>query len=282
MTAPTPLLAPVTARVDRAEQHSEDTVTLRVRTADGALEPAQPGQFDMVTAIGVGEAPISLSGDTDEAGIREYTFRAVGTVTRALASLAPGAPLGIRGPFGVPWPLHAAQGGDVLVLAGGLGLAPVRPAILRILATRQRYLQFTVAYGARAPAELLFTDDLRAWADRDDVKLAVTVDERTPAGSMGPWCGHTGVITTLVDQLHIHPDAVTALVCGPEVMMRCCTDELLARGLPADRIHLSLERSMVCGVGLCGHCQLGPLFVCTDGPVLRHDRLAPWLAVASL
>jgi NAD(P)H-flavin reductase len=282
-TASPPPLAPQLARVEEVEPQTADTVTLHVRTIGADWPPFAPGQFDMLSAIGVGEVPISISSDPDDRVMRQYTIRTVGAVTRALTALRPGDALGVRGPFGHPWPVETAVDTDVLVIGGGLGLAPLRPAIHHLLAHRARYGRIAVLYGARSPADLLFVDELQRWRGRLDLDVEVTVDAPTaPGASVPPWRGRVGVVTTLLPDVVVDPEAVTALVCGPEVMMRFIVHALVDRGVGADRIHVSLERSMACGVGLCGHCQLGPYFVCVDGPVLRHDRVGPWLAIREL
>lgn len=276
-------LAPRLAQVERVDRETADTVTLQVRAVDTEWAPFEPGQFDMLTALGVGEVPISVSGDPDDRVTRLYTIRGVGAVTRALIALRPGAHLGVRGPYGQPWPVATAVGTDVLVIAGGLGLAPLRPAIHHLLAHRDRYGQVTVLYGARSPAEMLFVEEVQRWRRRGDVAVAVTVDAPSPPGAiLTPWRGHVGVVTTLIPDAAIDPERVTALVCGPELMMRFTVGALATQGVGSERIHVSLERSMACGVGLCGHCQLGPFFVCVDGPVMCQQHVGPWLAVREL
>lgn len=282
ITRPVPW-APRPATVERVQPQTADTVTLYVRTLDDDWAPFVPGQFDMLTALGVGEVPISVSGDPADRTVRQYTVRALGAVTRALTSLRPGEHLGVRGPYGRGWPVDTAVDTDVLVIAGGLGLAPLRPAIHHVLAHRERYRRVTILYGARSPDELLFADELHRWRGRFDVDVAVTVDAPTAPHGTGPaWRGHVGVVTTLVDGAVFDPDRATAMVCGPEVMMRFAVRALTDHGVGHERIYVSLERSMACGVGLCGHCQLGPFFICVDGPVLRHGRVAPWLEVRNL
>ncbi len=235
-----------------------------------------PGQFNMVYVHGIGEVPISISGDPGDAGRLVHTIRAVGTVTRAMDTLSEGDVLGLRGPYGSAWPLETIKGRDVLVIAGGLGLAPLRPAILRILANRGDYGRVVILYGARTPADLLYREELERWRGRFDVRLEAIVDR---AGR--DWLGPVGVVTRLLDDVPVEPDDAV-LVCGPEIMMRFVARELERRGMPRDAIWISLERSMKCGIGLCGHCQLAGSFVCKDGPVFRFDQIAPYLAVREL
>ena len=286
-TAPEPVaasaLTPQLAQIERVDRETADTATLHVRALDADWPPFAPGQFDMLTAIGVGEVPISVSGDPNDRVMRQYTIRAVGAVTRALTSLGPGAHVGVRGPYGTPWPVDVAVTTDVLVIAGGLGLAPLRPAIHHLLAYRDRYRRVTILYGARTPDDMLFVDEVARWRSRFDVDVAVTVDAPSPPPTASaPWRGHVGLVTTLIPPAVTDPVRTTALVCGPEIMMRFTVRALADEGITADRIHVSLERSMDCGVGLCGHCQLGPFFVCVDGPVMSQRRVGPWLVVREL
>ncbi len=236
------------------------------------LAPARPGQFNMLTAFGVGEAPISLSGDPANGGRLIHTIRSVGAVSRALAALKPGEPVGLRGPFGEGWGLEGAAGRDVVVIAGGLGLAPLRPLILQLLAERERYSQVSVLYGARHPRDILFRRQLQAWRRRLDVELEVSVDH-----AEADWRGHVGVVTGLLRQASFDPEKTSAFVCGPEVMMRFAVGALRDAGVADAAIRLSMERNMKCAVGLCGHCQFGPVFVCRDGPVFGYDRVAAML-----
>jgi anaerobic sulfite reductase subunit B len=233
-----------------------------------------PGQFAMLYAFGAGEAPISLSG---AAGPELFhTIRAVGAVTRALCAAEPGALVGVRGPFGTAWPLAAAAGRDVVVVAGGIGLPPLRPVVQELLDHRGRYGQINVLYGGRSPGDLLFGDDLARWRANGAV-----VETIVDAPSVD-WRGPVGVVTRLIPRAAFTPARTVAMLCGPEVMLRFAADELCDRGVPPDAVWVSLERSMTCGTGHCGHCQLGPLLVCRDGPVVRHDTAAPLMRVAEL
>ena len=237
----------------------------------------RPGQFDMLYSHAVGEVPISISGDPREPGRLVHTIRAVGSVTRAMERLAEGDAVLVRGPYGAGWPTDDVAGRELLVIAGGLGLAPLRPAILELMARRAELAGLTVLVGARSPEELLYREELLRWRARFDVDVEVTVDQ---AGR--DWHGPVGVVTRLVERARFDPARALALVCGPEIMMRFVLRGLEARGVPADRVFLSLERSMKCGVGLCGHCQLGGSFVCRDGPVVRADRVDRLLHVREL
>ena len=262
--------APWTVRDVRTETY--DTRTLTLAPADGPRGPYSPGQFSMLWVFGVGELPISISGDPDAGDQLIYTVRSVGKATRALVGSKAGDTIGVRGPFGTAWPLDAARGRDVLVIAGGIGLAPLRGAIYHVLNHPGEYGRLLVLYGARTPRDVLYPQELRAWAKRPRVQVLTTVD----AGGR-TWRGRVGVVTTLFPQVKLEPDRTIAMVCGPEIMMRFVARELLARGLAAGDVHLSMERNMTCAVGFCGHCQWGPHFVCKDGPVFPYGTIGPLL-----
>ena len=276
LTRPDPML-PRPCVVRRVHQDTRDTYTLELEPTDGAPLAWLPGQFTMLHAFGVGEAPISISGDPSRPDRIEHTVRNVGSVTAALVAAGPGTVLGVRGPFGTGWDVGTGRGGDVVVVAGGIGLAPLRPAILELIAHRADYDRVVLLYGARTPEDILFTDDLRAWAERDGIVVEVTVDNGQHA-----WRGRVGLVTQLVTRAGFDAARALALVCGPEVMMRFTATALIERGVRPERVRVSLERNMRCGVGLCGHCQLRELFLCVDGPVLGYDRLAPLMSRAEL
>jgi NAD(P)H-flavin reductase len=181
--------------------------------------------------------------------------------------------LGVRGPFGSGWPLREAEGKDVVIIAGGIGMAPLRGALLELMRRRKQYGRISLIYGARTPADVLYERDLERLRGRG-LDLSITVDR-----AVGAWHGHVGVVTTLIPRAPFNSHNCVALMCGPEIMMRFATRELQKRGVPDDAIFLSLERNMKCAVGFCGHCQFGPEFICKDGPVLRYDRVARWLAI---
>jgi NAD(P)H-flavin reductase len=199
-------------------------------------------------------------------------------VSTAICGLRPGDALGLRGPFGTAWPMAEGRGSDLIIIAGGLGLAPLRPAIYQALAQREAYGRMVVLYGTRSPAEILFRRELEAWRRRLDVAVEITVDHA--AG--GDWHGHVGVVTKLIGRADFDPDHAVALVCGPEIMMRFSATALEAAGLAQDRIYLSLERNMKCAIAQCGHCQFGPTLVCRDGAVMRYDRISRFMTVREL
>ncbi len=257
----------------QVEQETPDTFTLTFQPDHGGEAAGfAPGQFSMLWVFGVGEMPISISGDPADRGHLVYTVRSVGHASRALAGGRPGAAIGVRGPFGVPWPVEPARGRDVLVVAGGIGLAPLRSVIYRVLRQREDYGRLVVLYGARSPRDLLYRKELTAWARQPRTQVLVTVDY----GGLS-WRRYVGVVTTLLKYARFQPSSSTAMICGPEVMMRFVARELEDRGLSRGDIYLSLERNMRCAVGFCGHCQLGPFFVCRDGPVFSYQRVRPLL-----
>lgn len=261
-----------------AHNHTDthDTVTVTLRAEDEAIPPFLPGQFTMLYVYGVGEIPVSISGDpTHDNDTLVQTIRGVGAVSEALRHARNGTTIGVRGPYGTGWDLDSAD--DLLLVAGGIGLAPLRPALLHALRYRRRYRRITLVAGARTPDDLLYTDELDAIARNTDTEIIVTVDRADTT-----WPGRVGLVTTPLATLHLDPERTTAMLCGPEPMMRFSAKALLDRGVPAQRIQLSLERNMQCGIGLCGHCQLGPLLICRDGPVVTYPVAAPLLEVKEL
>lgn len=277
ISLPAPLASPwlPTARtVTRVERELPDVFTWTLDTPDGFA--FRPGQFNMLYLHGIGEVPISISGDPGDQGRLVHTIRAVGAVTRVMDRVQAGAAIGVRGPYGTAWPVDELRGKDVLVIAGGLGLAPLRPAIYHLLAHRADYGRVIILVGARSPADLLFRAELERWRGRFDVRVEAIVDR-----AERDWYGPVGVVTRLIAGVPVEADDAV-LVCGPDIMMRFVARELEARGLPRSALWLSLERSMKCGVGLCGHCQLGGSFVCKDGPVYRYDQVAAPMQVREL
>ncbi|TXT27174.1 MAG: Uncharacterized protein FD138_2779 [Planctomycetota bacterium] len=269
-----------TVRIRDITPELSDVATYQLAFDDPAVAAAyrfQPGQFNMLYLPGVGEVPISLSADPASTTTWSHTVRAVGNVTQQLARLRVGETLGLRGPFGSSWPLPVAEGHDVVIVAGGLGLAPLRPAVYELLRQAERYQSLTLLYGARTPDTILFEHELPDWSRRG-MQVELTVD-RPNSG----WSGNVGVVTLLLDRLPLRdPLRTSVFVCGPEVMMRFVGKSALSRGIPESQLWLSMERNMQCAIGLCGHCQLGPTFICKDGPVYRHDQLAPFLNVEGL
>uniref|UniRef100_B8HJR2 Oxidoreductase FAD/NAD(P)-binding domain protein n=1 Tax=Cyanothece sp. (strain PCC 7425 / ATCC 29141) TaxID=395961 RepID=B8HJR2_CYAP4 len=261
-------MLPKIYRVSKVRKETPDIFTLEL-----AGEPLvfAPGQFNMLYAFGVGESAISISGNPQEPDKLVHSIRSVGTVTHALSRLRPGDALGIRGPFGRAWPLATAQGSDVIFIAGGIGLAPLRPAIYQVLADRAKYGQVVLLYGTRTPEDIAFQRNLRQWRSRLDTEVWVTVSSAATG-----WQGNVGVVTSLIQRASFDPLHTIALICGPEIMMKFAIQELLKQGVNPANIYITLERNMKCAIGFCGHCQLGPAFICKDGPVFRYDQIKFW------
>jgi NAD(P)H-flavin reductase len=262
-------------RVGTIRQELADTFTLTLTPEDPNDDCAfAPGQFNMLYVPGVGEVPISISGDPAKRRVFTHTTRVVGAVTRAMRDSKKGAWLGVRGPFGTSWPVERARERDVVIVAGGIGLAPLRPAMYAILARRSSFGRVVLLYGTRTPDDILYRKELEHWRASIDLDVHVTVDRAS-----GDWRGNVGVVTSLIPKIPFDPTSAMAFICGPEVMIRFTALELLNRGVTADRIAVSMERNMKCAIGLCGHCQWGPLFVCRDGPVFTYDRIKDLLTV---
>lgn len=262
-----PTMIPQLYRIDAVNHETHDTFTLELTSPRGRY-PFEAGQFNMLYVFGVGEVPISISGDPTNPKTLIHTTRAVGTVTKAMRKLRRGQFVGIRGPFGTHWPIREAAGNDIIILAGGIGLAPLRPAIYEILSQREKYGKVVLLYGTRSPADILFRHELERWRSRFDLEVYITVDR-----AMGGWKGNVGVITTLIPKAPFDPHNAVALICGPEIMMRYAVSELQKRGISYDHVFASMERNMKCGIGFCGHCQYGHTFICKDGPVFRYDSI---------
>ena len=268
------------AIIDRIVLETPGVATYELVFPDPDLAAAYsflPGQFNMLYLPGVGEIAISVSGDPADGMRLPHTIRSAGNVTRALAKMKEGAGLGLRGPFGSEWPIDACGGKDVVLVGGGIGLAPLRPAIYKLLADRNRFGTLTLLYGARTPDTILYSKEFDQWRAQG-LDVQVTVD-RTSDG----WSGNVGVVTLLLDRLPLpDPENSILLSCGPEVMMWYTIQSARSRGIPDQSLYVSLERNMNCAIGLCGHCQFGPAFVCKDGPVFRYDRVASILKVDDL
>lgn len=260
-------MLPVPHRVEARRQELEDAVTLELRAEhEPGIVQCLPGQFNMLYAFGVGEIPISASGDP-RAGRLVHTTRAVGRVSEAICKLQVGAMLGVRGPFGTSWPLEAMRGKDVVIVAGGIGLAPLRPAIFHVVHAMKDHGRVSIVIGARQPEHLLFTRDYDVWREAG-AKVLVTVDTADNG-----WNGSVGVVTELIPQAEFDASKMVALVCGPEIMMRFAVQKLQRAGVNACDVFITMERNMKCAVGLCGHCQYGPDFICKDGPVFPLSRV---------
>lgn len=252
-------------------QESPTIFTLRLRFADPARQAAfrfAPGQFNMLYLYGVGEVPISIVSDPEDERLFDHTVRAVGRVTHGLARLKPGDRLGVRGPYGRGWPLAAAEGGDVMVVTGGLGCAPTVSVINYVMRRRDRFGKLTIIQGVKHANDLIWRERYERWSAVPDTQVLVAADV---GAQLWPW--HVGRVTELFAAARIEPARTTAMMCGPEGMMEVGVDHLLARGVPERNIWVSMERSMHCAVGLCGHCQVGGKFVCQDGPVFNYPEI---------
>lgn len=279
---------PVPYRVVSRVAENRDSATLVLAPVERPLPPPQPGEFMMMYAFGIGEVAISVSGvPTAPDDTITHTVRAVGAVSRALHDAQPGAEIGLRGPFGTSWGLATAADArsrestavdrDLVIVAGGVGLAPLRPVVLAALAERDRFGRVTLIAGARSRDDFLFRAELDDWSRSGGIDVHMTVDVPVQG-----WPGEVGFVTEPLRRLRVRPESTTGFLCGPEVMMRNGAKELLAKGVAAGDIRVSLERNMQCGVGWCGHCQLGPLLLCRDGPVVGYDIAEPLLRVKEL
>lgn len=269
-------MRPRSFRVTDAQRELDGVVSLQLSAADGQPFPFEAGQFNMLYAFGVGEIAISISGDPSRPNELLHTVREVGAISGALARFGLGETIGVRGPFGSSWPVASQRGRHLVFVAGGLGLAPLRPAIYRALASRHLFRGITLILGSRSPRDLLYPYQLAGWASGRALDLFVTVDHAGP-----DWTGAVGVVTTHFPRAlqGVDPGSVSAFVCGPEVMMRHGCAALSDLGVPSDRMWISMERNMKCALGLCGHCQFGPDFICRDGPVVGYGSVAGRLSV---
>ena len=271
---------PLSVRIERIVPEVLGVATYELAFVDSdaaARYRFVPGQFNMLYLPGAGEMPISLSANPESRDTWAHTIRIVGNVTRTLAELEVGHTFGLRGPFGSGWPLEQCAGRDVILVGGGIGLAPLRPAIYALLNDRSQFGRLVLLVGARSPDTLLYAAEYDDWTDAGLI-VQTTVDRSAPG-----WLGNVGVVTLMLERLLAFDASRTVIfACGPEVMMRFTVTTALERGVSPERIWLSMERNMQCAFGVCGHCQLGPDFICKDGPVLRSDRLAPYLSVEGL
>jgi len=268
------LMVPRSYLVKKRIRESHDTVTLDLAPGNSEGETDfSPGQFNMLYAFGIGEVPISVSGPSQESNSYLHTIRGVGNVTRALTNLKRGQKVGLRGPFGNSWPIEGAKGRDIIIMAGGIGLAPLRPAVYSLVSQRDQYGDISILYGARKNEDLLFQNEFATWRGKYGIQVKVTVD----TGDQD-WKGNVGVVTKLVPRVTFDPNNCIAMICGPEIMMRFSASELMNAGVRENSIYITMERNMKCAVGFCGHCQFGPSFICKDGPVFRYDRIKSFIS----
>ncbi|MGD0256833.1 MAG: FAD/NAD(P)-binding protein [Thermoplasmata archaeon] len=269
---------PVPFRVEQRAAETSDTITLVLSPPKGVpATPFAPGQFNMLYVFGVGEAAISVAGDPAHPETLIHTVRSAGKVSSALSQASPGTTVGVRGPYGTGWPVAAARGKDVVLVAGGLGLPPLRPVLYELLRHRELYGRIEVIYGARTPKDLVYYNQIQEWRGRSDLRFQTTVDA---AGR--EWYGDVGLVTARVPDIRIDPANTVAFLCGPEIMMKFTAQALEAKGMTDASIYVSLERNMKCAIGVCGHCQLGPEFVCRNGPVFLYKDVRRYLSVREL
>lgn len=269
-------MVPAPFSVTATRRDTADTWTLELEAVDGEPFQFAPGQFTMLAAGGHGEVPISISGDPDHPELLVHTVRSVGLATAAICAARRGHVLSVRGPYGAGWPVERSEGHDVVIAAGGIGLPPLRPAILRMLANRERYGRLVLLYGGRSPDQLLYPDERKSW-QQQGLEVLTTVDSAGPE-----WIGHVGVVTRLIARARLDPERTLGMTCGPEIMIRFLVAGLGEIGVPSDRVYASLERNMQCGIGHCGHCQMGPTLVCRDGPVYPWSEVERWISIREL
>ena len=272
-------MQPYWAEVEEIQPEAPGVGTYWLRFLDGTLQSSyrfQPGQFNMLSLPGFGESAISISSSSESTERIGHTVRYVGNVTQAVSRMKVGDVVGVRGPFGTAWPLERLKGRDLVLAAGGIGLPPLRSALYKIINHRQDYGRVVVLYGARTPQDLQFTREYKEW-EKAGVELMITVDRADDT-----WTGLVDVVPILFYRTRVNPTTTSILSCGPEIMIRFVIYEALARRIPAEHIFVSMERNMKCGLGLCGHCQIGPFFVCKDGPVFSYEQIQPYFNVENL
>lgn len=265
--------------VERIEE-SSSIFTLRLRFTDPEMHrdySFMPGQFNMLYLHGVGEVPISIVSDPEDSHMYDHAIRAVGRVTDGLAKLKRGERIGVRGPYGRGWPMQESIGRNVLIVTGGLGCAPVVSAINYILNRREQYAHLTIMQGVRHADDLIWRDRYEKWSMLPDTEVFLAASK---AGLHWPWT--VGHVPDLFDKARIEPENSVVMMCGPEGMMKAVVDELVVRQMPEEQMWLSMERNMQCGIGRCGHCQMGARFVCKDGPVFSYPEIKDLLAVRGI
>jgi sulfhydrogenase subunit gamma (sulfur reductase) len=266
---------PHVAVIDQRTQEAPNIFSLRLQYEDTDVQEAfafDPGQFNMVTLFGVGEIPISIVNDPIDSHFFDHTIRVVGRVSEGMSKLQPGDRVGIRGPFGRGWPLERIKGKDVLLITGGLGCAPLVSVIRYLLRRREDYGHIHILQGVKHANDLIWRDQYEAWATMRDVNILLAAD----VVSKG-WTGQQGMVTELIDQLSLRPQRTIVMLCGPELMMLAAIANLREKSIQDGNIWFSMERNMQCGIGQCGHCQIGPKYVCQDGPVFCYLELADFM-----
>lgn len=265
-------MMPVAARIVSVKEENFNTRTFGIQIIDQDVRSQYrfvPGQFNMLYVPGVGEAAISISSDADQPQILQHTIRMVGAVTRAITRMGEGGMVGVRGPFGRGWPLQQLEGRDVVIVGGGIGLAPLRPVVYHLLKHRSRFGRVVLLYGCRTPADRLYSDELERWTSSEEIDVLVTVDNATPG-----WVGPVGVVMKLLQRIKVNASRTSVLVCGPRILNRVAAWQFLQLHVPPECVYVSLERNMHCGFGRCGHCQYGSKFICKDGPVFSFAEIS--------
>jgi NAD(P)H-flavin reductase len=265
-------MMPVATRIVAVREENFNTRTFQLQIIDESVRPIyrwSPGQFNMLYVPGVGEAAISISSDAEQPEHLEHTIRMVGSVTRAILKVGEGGVIGLRGPFGHGWPLERLEGRDLVIVGGGIGLAPLRPIIYHVLKHRSRFRRVILLYGCRTPADRLYAEEIEGWTASDQIDVLVTVDNATPG-----WVGPVGVVTKLLQRIKVNAARTSVLVCGPRMLNRAAAWSFLQLHVPPEHVYVSLERNMHCGYGRCGHCQYGAKFICKDGPVFCFAEIA--------
>lgn len=266
-------LQPEFFHISRKTFDTEDTFTLELIPSKGKTVSFAPGQFNMLYVFGIGEVPISITGDPKNNHSFIHTIKIVGNVTKALSRLKEGDPVGLRGPFGTSWPAAACKGKNLVIMGGGIGLAPLRPMIYHLLSHREDFGSIALLYGTRQPSEIVFSEELKAWKKAFDNQVFITVDFAPET-----WKGNIGVVTTLIPRIHFDFTQAAALLCGPEIMLRFSVSDLVKRGLPEPEIYLAMERNMKCALGHCGRCQYVDNFICKDGSIVPYSKVKPFFA----
>lgn len=269
------MILPKTYCIKSISKETEDSFTFALSPKEEAIPPFLPGQFNMLYLYGYGEVPISISGDPVHQEELVHTIRAVGAVTQAMQRLKEGDEIGVRGPFGTHWPLDKKEC-DVLVIAGGLGIAALRSALLYLAAHQEHYKKITLLFGARTPSDILYKNEMLKWQGQG-LKVEVSVDHADMS-----WDGNVGVVTSLIGKSLTSSKNTLVLLCGPEIMIKFAIHELMRSDVKASDIYMSMERNMQCALGFCGHCQYGPYFLCKDGPVFSYEQLKNWLMIKEL
>lgn len=267
-----PLLPrPAVVQSIRTEAYGISTFSLAFTEPEmAAAYRFKPGQFNMLHIPGCGEVAISIASDPAKPDVLEHTIRYAGSVTRAIGRLKVGDVIGLRGPYGSSWPLEQCTGKDLLIVTGGIGMAPLRPVILSVMQHREQYGRVLLLYGGRTPQDLLYTEEFERW-QQGGIEVHVSVDRADES-----WKGQVGVIPMNFYRIRLEAKKTAVLTCGPEIMMRFVIYEAMARRIPKELIFVSMERNMKCAVGFCGHCQYGGTFTCKQGPIYNFKAIEPF------